>query len=81
MLDVFSNLLQPSLERCRDAQSRSRLNGEDQLAAGVAANAALESLARLSEQEHGRHDWWNRNSLGRKLDGRATSSLRVDPAV
>jgi hypothetical protein len=57
MLDVFSNLLQPSLERCRDAQSRSRLNGEDQLAAGVAANAALESLARLSEREHGRHDW------------------------
>src|ERR1019366_2725268 len=35
----------------------SRLNGEDQLAAGVAANAALESLARLSEREHGRHDW------------------------
>lgn len=44
----------------RNAQSRSllsRLNGEDQLAAGVAANSALESLARLSERDHGRHDW------------------------
>jgi hypothetical protein len=62
MLHVLSNLLQPSLEPCRDAQSRSllsRLNGEDQLAAGVTANAALESLARLSEREHGRHDWPN----------------------
>jgi len=45
MVHVFSKLLQPSLKPCRDAQSRSRLNGEDQLAAGVAANAALESLA------------------------------------
>jgi hypothetical protein len=29
----------------------------------VAANAALESLARLSEREHGRHDWLDQAAI------------------